>query len=517
VGSLAGNADSSLIIHEECEMSEFQEEGEREFDSRLANRNWQRDATWHEVERLKDELELERYKSDALSRSFSYQLGSLLVQAVCKPGSNTVLLPYRLLRLMRLADTNSRDYINLIMANAEEAIARKDWPVAYRRSRQGDIPQEAREQIAAKLPMREYGSFTDGIGQWDRRWKEASANRRVLMVAPKDFAGSMYKLAEALNRYTSYAVRLVTFDFHQFNYPVDLVVPECDDDRLEAFFKIAREAAIFHLKDEHSWFLGREYFLNLRLLNVLFFSNSFRNTRKVFTHYGGYARKLKDNAKYIARVQRFDGRIAMTPDLNFDWFNGEYVPHAIDTDLFQKTWRDSNIIAHSPSNVLTKATYLLEGAVDILDRYHQDVWRNWFVDIIRGISYYECMLRKSKASLFFEQAGGHGMGPLGIDDIIGWYGNSAVEAMTLGIPTIAHLSEVAFERAEKAGHDIRDLPVINTPRAIDGLAETILHFAIQSPREREALSERTRQFAVDFHGYASVGKRMAEIYDRLLV
>jgi len=35
--------------------------------------------------------------------SFSFQLGNMLVQAVCKPGRNTVFLPYRLLRLTREA------------------------------------------------------------------------------------------------------------------------------------------------------------------------------------------------------------------------------------------------------------------------------------------------------------------------------------------------------------------------------------------------------------------------------
>lgn len=42
--------------------------------------------------------ELER-QLIAVKHSFSYRLGNTLVQAVCKPGRNTVLLPYRLIRL----------------------------------------------------------------------------------------------------------------------------------------------------------------------------------------------------------------------------------------------------------------------------------------------------------------------------------------------------------------------------------------------------------------------------------
>jgi len=462
-------------------------------------------------------------ESRYLIKEFFSRFGNLLTQAVCKPGRNTVLLPYRLIQLIFLGINYLMKRLVLSVSfrrrqlqQIQEAMSHKDWLGAYKLMQNCNMSFETRINLASMLPLLEHGSMNEGIPQWGTRWKQASPDRRVLMVVPKDFAGSMYKLAEAVNRYTAYAVRLIAFDFHEFSYPVDLVVPECDDARLEAVFKLASEAAIFHLKDEYSWFLALERLPNLGLLNDLFFSNKFPHTPKVFTHYGGYARKFKEDAEYIARVQQFDGRIAMTPDLNFDWFNGSYIPHTIDTDTILESWRDSNILAHSPSNPTTKATSLFRRAVSVIREHHQDVWHNWSVDIIHGVSYDECMRRKSKASLFFDQAGGHSEGPLGISDVIGWYGNSAIEAMAFGIPTIAHLSEVACERAGKAGCPVRDIPVINVPRTCDGLVEAILSFAMQSHQERKALSERTRQFAVEFHGYKAVGERMAQLYDELL-
>lgn len=453
-----------------------------------------------------------------LIKEFLFRLGELATQAVRSPGRNTILLPNRLLRLalLGIAYLRQRGRFNLLRGRAALALAHKDWAEAYRLMTECHMPCEERINLASMLPLLEYGSLNEGVPGWDSRWREASPDLRVLMVAPKDFAGSMYKLAEAVNRYTSYAVRLVTFEFHQFDYPVDLVVPECDDTRLQAVLELASEAAIFHLKDEHSWFLAWEQCPNLPLLNGLFFSDEFPHASKVFTHYGGYARKFKQDAEYIARVQQFDARIALTPDLNYDWFNGDYIPHAIDTDRILGNWSDSNILAHSPSDVQKKATHMFDEAVAILEKYHQDIWRNWLVDIITGVSYDECMTRKRRASLFFDQAGRHGPWSLGIDDVIGWYGNSAIEAMAFGIPTIAHLSEVALERAQKAGFPVGDCPIINVPRTRDGLVEAILSFAVQSPQERAALSERTRQFAVEFHSYEAVGKRMAQVYDELL-
>ena len=62
----------------------------------------------HEVSRVAAELELLRSEVDQLRHSFSYQLGRLLVQAVAKPGRNTVLLPHKLLCLTRLAVSTRR-------------------------------------------------------------------------------------------------------------------------------------------------------------------------------------------------------------------------------------------------------------------------------------------------------------------------------------------------------------------------------------------------------------------------
>ena len=371
-------------------------------------------------------------------------------------------------------------------------------------------------KVYPTLPYLAHGSVTEGVKLWEERWKHTPQHRRVLMVSPKDFAGSMYKWAESLNRYSEFAVRLIQFEFHQYDYPVDLVLPACGEHRLNQVLELADQAGIFHLKDEHTWFLRLPQHSNLGLIDILFFSDTFRSTPKVFTHYGGYARKFKDDEKYISTVKQFDGRIAMTPDLNFDWFGGHYIPHTIDVESIPYTWSDSHIIAHSPSSPEKKGTYLLEESVMVLQKRYPDIWRNWSLGIITGVSHEECFLRKRKASLFFDQAGRHRMADLGIEDIIGWYGNSAIEAMACGIPTIAHLSEIAFARAEKAGVFIRDAPVINIPRTREGLVHGILGFVRSSPEEKRDLSRSTRRFTVEFHGYENVGQRLAAVYKNLL-
>lgn len=354
-----------------------------------------------------------------------------------------------------------------------------------------------------------------GRAEWAERWEVASAGQRVLMIAPKDFAGSMFKWAEALNRHTSYAVRLVTFEEHQYGYPVDIVSPGTTAYGPEAdrIAEMAEQAGVLHLKDEHGWYLGGAHSRNPDLLNRLFFSQDFANTPKAFTHYGGYARKLKDEENYIRRVSAFDLRIAMTPDLNFEWFAGDYIPHTIDDETYSFEWQDTHILAHSPSTREKKGTYLLEEALLLLGRDHADIWKKWSVDLIHGVSFAECMARKRRASLFFDQAGRHRGASLGIEDFVGWYGNSAIEAMAFGIPTIAHLAEHAFAGARRAGVDLSTAPVINIAPTRDGFLSAVLEFATAAPEARARLAADTRRFAVEFHGYGAVARRLAARYD----
>ncbi len=49
--------------------------------------------------KLKAELAKEIKKVQAIRDSFSFRLGNMLIQAVCQPGRNTILLPYRLILL----------------------------------------------------------------------------------------------------------------------------------------------------------------------------------------------------------------------------------------------------------------------------------------------------------------------------------------------------------------------------------------------------------------------------------
>jgi len=338
---------------------------------------------------------------------------------------------------------------------------------------------------------------------WQARW-DRSAGRRILLYALKDYSGSFFKWAQAINRFTPYAARLVALGEHQYGYNVDLILSS-DAKGRERLGQLAEEADCIHIKDETGFLTGSNGLPK----------DFFRGFGKplIFTQYGGYARKHKDDPAYVKFVlDSFDARISMTPDLCFPWFRGEFIPHSVDTEAINYGWVDGPVVAHSPSTPARKGTVqflaavqMLQGKIDI------------HADLIHGVSHQACIERKSKCNLFFDQAGRERSQKLGISDVIGWYGNSALEAAALGIPTMAHLSETAFEGAHRAGVDLRRrCAIINVPRDAEGIARELRKYFEMTPHERLHLSVETRQWIQEFHSNRAVAERLADVYGRLL-
>ena len=367
-----------------------------------------------------------------------------------------------------------------------------------------DRDRERRRHKALKktldgLPRYEHGSLTPGVEAWSRRWREAEGNR-VLLFANRDFAGSFFKLAEAINRCTEYAARLVTFQSHPFGYPLDLLYATGSlEPSYPQLLELIGQSEVIHLKDETGFHRGTN-----KLPPDLLTGSGIP---VVFTHYGGYARKHADDSAYIEHVLSFAARVAVTPDLCFEWFDGSYIPHCVDVRRFEYSWRDGRRVGHSPSTPARKGTDDLLAAVKDLDVT---------VDVIHGVRHDECLARKATCNLFFDQAGREAVELLGTDRVIGWYGNSALEAAVHGIPTIAHLSDEALDNAARAGKDIREsCAIVNTPLGVEGIRETIRAYFDLSPDERRELSLRTRAWIEDFHSYEAVGPQVAALYDRV--
>ncbi|HZT45914.1 MAG TPA: hypothetical protein VFA24_07005 [Gaiellaceae bacterium] len=385
-----------------------------------------------------------------------------------------------------------KDSNSLVVATEQVAELRRDQDRQRRRFK-------AVKKTLDGLPRYEHGSLTVGVEAWSHRWRQAEG-KRVLLFANRDFAGSFFKLAEAINRCTDYAARLVAFQSHPFGYPLDLLYSAASlEPSYPGLLDLIGQSDVIQLKDETGFFRGTN-----KLPPDLLTGSG---VPVIFTHYGGYARKHADDVAYIEHVRSFAARVALTPDLCFEWFDGSYLPHCVDAHRFEYSWRDGRTVGHSPSTPERKGTAELLEAVREL---------GLTVDMIHGVGHEECLARKARCNVFFDQAGRESVELLGIDRVIGWYGNSALEAAVHGIPTIAHLSEEALDNAARAGKDVRDsCAIINTPLGADGIRQTIGAFFDLSPDERRELSLRTRAWIEDFHSYEAVGPEAAALYDRV--
>jgi hypothetical protein len=381
---------------------------------------------------------------------------------------------------------------------------RTAWALAVRHM----VPEHgARELQLRWVPRYEHGSFTPGVADWAQRWRQAEG-RRVLLYSPKDYSGSFFKWAEAINRHTDWAARVIAFQGSQFGHTLDLVLPQ--PGFLESgFYELLEEADVVHVKDECFFsddcgplpLRFRPFFDDMRAVLL----DSGRPL--VFTHYGGWARSLQRRPEYRKAVLACAGRVAMTPDLAYDWFDGAFIPHLIDTERYPFAWTDGRVVAHSPSTRARKGTELFLGAVARLDGIE--------LDLIEGVPHAECVSRKRGATLFFDQAGSEINPRLGINDVIGWYGNSALEASVYGVPTMAHLAPSSFDGARRCGKNIEEAcAIIDTPRTVDGMRRVMAQFFAASAAERREIAERTRSWTEQFHGYAANGPALAALYEQ---
>ena len=337
----------------------------------------------------------------------------------------------------------------------------------------------------------DFGSIWPTRSDWGPRWETSS--RRVVYFATRDYASGCYHYAAALNQVDRWAARLVVVHPHQYGYPTDIVygAPTLISPELH---QLLEEADVVHVKDEGGFFDGSNRVDSDLLTRP--------GKPRVFQLYGGVARRLQDDEDWRDHVRSHDAVFAVTPDLCFEWGDVRFIPHAVDATATPVTWVDSDLVGHSPSRRERKGTELFLEAARILGVE---------VDLIEGVPNAECVARKAKVGFFFDQAG---YDVLASGRVVGWYGMSGLEALARGVPTMAHLSDEAFERA---GHAIRSsLPVVDSGVTVESIKKALVGLLEMTPEERAVLSSTSRRWVESFHDYSVIGPRLVELYEEVI-
>jgi hypothetical protein len=141
----------------------------------------------------------------------------------------------------------------------------------------------------------------------------------------------------------------------------------------------------------------------------------------------------------------------------------------------------------------SKGSELVQAAVSRLSERHDIEF-----DVVQGVSWEECLRRKSRADIFVDQ-----VGPLAYG-----YGNNSVEAWAMGLPVVS----------EAPGAGVRDrmlaawgeLPFVD---AGEGL-ETRLEALIVDPMLRDRYAERGLAHARRYHDYPAIAAQLMAYYER---
>lgn len=175
------------------------------------------------------------------------------------------------------------------------------------------------------------------------------------------------------------------------------------------------------------------------------------------------------------------------PDINKKVF---FVPLRIEIGKFIPQYPSVSykkpIIVHAPSNSIAKGSkYIIEAIENLKKRYDFE-----FI-LVKDMPQEEAIRVYSRADIIVDQL------------FAGTYGVLSIEAMALGKPVIAYITE----EMRKQFPD--ELPIVSaTILTIEEKIELLLN----EPQLRHDLGVKGRKYAENYHDYRVIGKKLVEIY-----
>jgi hypothetical protein len=221
-------------------------------------------------------------------------------------------------------------------------------------------------------------------------------------------------------------------------------------------------------------------------------------TRPKVIHYHGTG--YRERADDLIRHQRAHRAIGLVATLDLWLLNPdetEWLPCPYRLDALPKpverARRPGTVkVAHAPTARKIKSTEPFLHAVQRLQSEGYDLE----LDLIEGVSWAECLQRKSSADIYFDQT------------ILG-YGNNAIEAWGMGIPVIAGASEKTL--AEMRRRFSNELPFYQASEA--GIYDA-LKAMLESPDLRAEYGEKGLSHVRRFHDQRVVVEQLKDVYQR---
>lgn len=305
---------------------------------------------------------------------------------------------------------------------------------------------------------------------------------KIVMLSLIDYAGSAHKMYSAIKLHTKHKIDLFTGPHeNRLGHPLNVVVTNENRSEIQ---EIVDDADILHFKGDWP---PRDWYLGLRVSHkpiVMTTSGSFFRKKQ----YGGIERY--SNADYgLANV-----KTSFETDLLYPEYSDIWTPHPIDSDDKEIRYNANNIpvFMHIPSSPHLKGT-------EFVKRVFQNLKQRIKCEthIITGVTFKEAFEAKKRASVYFDQF------------VVGFYGNSALEAMQYGIPTVCWISHMALEQAKGK---MEGCPILNRSQANVEITATKAIEMLYNPD----LALKTKRWCDEHHGYKAIASMWDKIYESMI-
>lgn len=212
----------------------------------------------------------------------------------------------------------------------------------------------------------------------------------------------------------------------------------------------------------------------------------------VLTHHGT---GFRENVRAHLNELEQRGAIGTVSTLDLHVASGlEWLPPPVNVGALRAMKQPSTdrvLIAHAPTNRAIKSTEALIKAVERMQSEGLPV----DLDLIERVPWTECLERKSKADIYFDQV------------ILG-YGCNALEAWGMGIPVVAGAADETLDEIERRfGH----LPFYH---ATEETIYDALKELVESPELRKQYGRIGHDYVRRYHAEPVVVEQLKDIYRR---
>ncbi|MBI4396330.1 MAG: hypothetical protein HY548_04485 [Elusimicrobia bacterium] len=335
----------------------------------------------------------------------------------------------------------------------------------------------------------------------------------IVHVTTTDPAGSVFNFINAVNSHTKHRARLITtMRIDDYGFSSDIADIYDGGDEIEA---LLLQADVIHLhKVDEDMTIDVEMtkaqvFRHFKIADIL----RARPSAKLVYHIHGHPFE-RANPKENGEMYAKRGRpvLASTPDLEemyrpfcprVQYFPNcvpindvRYLPRASNKPIMMGDGKERLCVAQSPTHAILKNVHLIQDTVQGLSKhfpvFYLKIW-NCLHD--------KALRHKRNAHVVF-------------DHMEGYYGLSSLEALSMGKPTIAGLSDYT----QKAICDFFGVSSSRLPWQIARSGEGLriaLSDLLGNEEFRNELGEQSRKFMEEVWSDRAIGQRLAAFYESL--